>query len=108
YLRRMDLHARYEKTHSVNLRKSWLITEGLFLIIQLLLIAIDDTFIERNLNDRDNMISRIGAVIIEARLATVLITPYSFPLFKLLVTLQIIAILIQALQDMINIRMSKK
>lgn len=104
----MDLHARYEKTHSVNLRKRWLITVGLFLIIQLLLIAIDGTFLEPNLNDSGNMISRIGTYILEARLFTEWITPYSFPLFNLLVTLQIIAILIQALQDMINLRMSKK
>ena len=96
------------KTHSVNLRKRWLITVGLFLIIKLLLIAIDGTFLEPNLNDSGNMISRIGTYILEARLFTEWITPYSFPLFNLLVMLQIIAISIQALQDMINLRMSKK
>lgn len=97
-----------KRTQSINLRKRWLITLGLFLIIQLLLIAIDGTVLEPNLNDSGNVISRIGTYILEARLFTEWITPYSFPFFNLVVTIQVIAILIQALQDMINLRMSKK
>ncbi|MFD1363455.1 YfzA family protein [Lentibacillus salinarum] len=91
-----------EKTHHINLAKHWMITIGIFLIVQLLFIAVDGTFLEPNINDSDHLFARIGRSILDAKLFTEWITPYSYPFFNMAMTIHAIAILIQAVQDMMS------
>lgn len=49
-----------EKTHKIYLAKRWMITIGIFLIVQLIFIAVDGTFLEPNINDSGNLFARIA------------------------------------------------
>lgn len=80
--------------------KRWLITIGIFLIVQLIFIAVDGTSLEPNINDGGSLLARTGRAVLESRLFTEWITPYSFAFFNLFITVQVIAILIQAVMDM--------
>ena len=59
-----------EKTHHTYLAKRWIITIGIFLIVQLIFIAVDGTFLEPNINDSDNLFARIGRWILHSKLIT--------------------------------------
>ena len=91
-----------EKTHNINLAKRWVIIIGIFLIVQLIFIAVDGTFLEPNINDSDNLFARVGRWILDSKLFTEWITPYSYPFFNLCMTIHVIAILIQAVHDIIS------
>lgn len=93
-----------EKYHTY-LAKRWIITIGIFLIVQLIFIAVDGTFLEPNINDSDNLFARIGRWILNSKLFNEWINPYSFSFFNMIMTIQITSILIQAVQDIR--RMSK-
>ncbi|TQR20522.1 YfzA family protein [Psychrobacillus vulpis] len=96
------------KTHNINLAKRWMITIGIFLIVQLIFIAVDGTFLEPNINDSGNLFARIARWILDLKLFTEWITPYSFPFFNMFMTIHVIAILIQAVHDIISSMFSKK
>ncbi|PWA06016.1 hypothetical protein DCC39_17790 [Pueribacillus theae] len=97
-----------EKTRPMNLAKRWMITIGIFLIVQLIFIAVDGTFLEPNINDSGNLFARIGRWILDSKLFTEWITPYSFSFFNMFMTIHVIAILIQAVQDIISSMFPKK
>ncbi|MGY0694555.1 YfzA family protein [Virgibacillus sp. FSP13] len=97
-----------EKTQNINLTKRWMITIGIFLLVQLIFFNVDGTLLEPNINDSDNLFARIGRWILDSKLFTEWITPYSFPFFNLLLTIHVIVILIQAVQDIISNMFSKK
>ncbi|KGR87273.1 MULTISPECIES: YfzA family protein [Lysinibacillus] len=97
-----------EKTHDSNLLKRWIITIGIFLIVQLIFIMVDGTVLEPNINDSNDLFARMGRWILDSRLFTEWITPYSFPFFNMFITIHIIAILIAALGDIISTIFSKK
>ncbi|MGE7090696.1 YfzA family protein [Lysinibacillus sp. NPDC048646] len=97
-----------EKTHNINLAKRWIITLGIFLIVQLIFIAIDGTFLEPNMNDSDKLFARMGRWILDSKLFTEWITPYSFPFFNMFMTIHVIAILIAAVLHIISSIFSKK
>ncbi|MFL0365741.1 YfzA family protein [Pseudobacillus sp. 179-B 2D1 NHS] len=97
-----------EKTLPMNRARRWMITIGLFLMVQLLFVAIDGTFLEPNINDSGHLFARIARGILGSRLFTEWITPYSFPFFNMFMTIHVIAIMIQAVQDLISSMFSKK
>lgn len=97
-----------EKTPNTNLRKRWMITIGIFFIVQLIFFVVDGTFLEPNINDSGNLFARLGRWILESRIFTEWITPYTFPFFNMFMTVHVIAILIQAVQDIISRSFSKK
>ncbi|HLR67692.1 MAG TPA: YfzA family protein [Virgibacillus sp.] len=96
------------KPYHINLAKRWVITIGIFLIVQLIFIAVDGTFLEPNINDSDNLFARIGRWILESRLFTEWIAPYSFPFFNMAMTIHVIAILLQAVEGINSKKFSKK
>lgn len=91
-----------------NRAKRWMITIGIFIIVQLIFIAIDGTFLEPNLNDSDNVVSSTLRGILESRLLTEWIAPYSFSLFNLFLIVHVVAILIQAVVDIISTKFAKR
>lgn len=97
-----------EKTHNINLAKHWMITIGIFLIVQLIFIAVDGTSLEPNMNDSDKLFARLGRWILDSKLFTEWITPYSFPFFNMFMTIHVIAILIAAGLHIIPSIFSKK
>ncbi|WP_449354866.1 YfzA family protein [Virgibacillus natechei] len=82
--------------------KRWIITIGIFIIVQLIFIAVDGTFLEPNINDSGNLFARLGRWILGSSLFTEWICPYSYPLFNLWMTLHVIAILGQTVQDIFS------
>lgn len=97
-----------ENADESNLLKRWIITIGIFLIVQLIFIAVDGTALEPNMNDSNNLVARMGRWILDSRLFTEWITPYSFPFFNMFITIHVIAILIAALGNIISTIFSKK
>jgi len=91
-----------EKAHNSNLAKRWMITIGIFIIVQIIFFLVDGTFLEPNINDSDNLVARLGRWILGSRLFTEWITPYAFPFFNMAMTIHVIAILIQAVHDIIS------
>jgi len=97
-----------EKTHNINLAKRWIIALGIFLIVHLIFIAVDGTSLQPNINDSDKLLTRIGRWVLDSKLFTEWITPYSFPFFNMFMTIHVIAILIAAVLDIISSKFSKK
>ncbi|MFG3613876.1 YfzA family protein [Rummeliibacillus stabekisii] len=97
-----------EKTHKINLGKRWIITIGIFFIVQLIFIVVDGTFLEPNINDSDNLFARLARWILDLKLFTKWIAPYSFPFFNMFMTIHVIVILIQAVHDIISSMFSEK
>ena len=97
-----------EKTHNINLAKRWMITMGIFFIVQLIFIVVDGTFLEPNINDSDNLFARLARWILDLKLFTKWIAPYSFPFFNMFMTIHVIVILIQAVHDIISSMFSEK
>jgi len=97
-----------EKTLHINRAKRWMITIGVFLIVQMIFTAVDGTFLEPNINDSGNLVARTGRWILDSRIFTEWITPYTSPFFNMCMTIHVIAILIQAVQDIISSMFFKK
>ncbi|WP_413407547.1 YfzA family protein [Paenibacillus amylolyticus] len=89
-----------QKRHS-NRAKRWIITIGIFIVVQIIFIAIDGTFLEPSINDSDNVLAKTVRGVLESKLLTERIAPYSFPFFNLFLIVHVVAILIQALGDSI-------
>ena len=96
------------KTQNLNLTKRWIIIVGIFLLVQFTFILIDGTFLEPNINDSGNLISRIARWILDSKLFTEWITPYSYPFLNLFTTIHVIAILIPAVKDFISSMYTKR
>ncbi|WP_340028588.1 YfzA family protein [Paenibacillus sp. FSL H7-0940] len=95
-----------KKLHT-NRTKRWIITIGIFILVQLIFIAIDGTFLEPRLND-SGLFAEIKREVLESRLLTEWVAPYSFPLFNLFLIIFVVAMLIQAVGDMISTMFVKK
>lgn len=96
------------KTQNANLEKRWVIIVGIFLIVQVIFTLIDGTFLEPNINDSGNLIPRIARWILDLKLFTEWITPYSYPFFNLFTTIHVIAILIPTVKDFISSMYTKR
>lgn len=91
-----------------NFLKRWLITIGLFLGLQLLFYFVDGTSLEPNINDSDNLFATMGRWMLNSKLFTEWIHPYTFPFFNMLMTIHIVTILIQAINDMLTSKLLRK
>ena len=96
------------KTFPTKRAKRWMLTIGIFLIVQLVFIAVDGTFLEPNINDSGNLFARTGRWILNLKIFTEWITLYSYPFFNMFTIIHILAIFIQAIQDIHSIIFSKK
>ena len=72
--------------------RSWIITLGVFFIVQLVFIIVDGTSLEPNINDSGNIAGRV----LESGLFTKWITPYDFPFFNMATMVFVIAIFAKA------------
>lgn len=88
-----------EKSRHTSLAKRWIITIGLFLTLQLIFYFVDGTFLEPNINDSDNLFAKMGRWILDSKLFTEWVTPYSSPFFNMFMTIHVIVIMIQAVED---------
>lgn len=88
------------ETQEMNLAKRWIISLGIFFIVQIIFLAVDGTYLEPNINDSDILVARIGRWILDSKLFTEWITPYSFPFFNMFITIHVITLLIQLLKDL--------
>ncbi|MCZ0703844.1 hypothetical protein J2T56_002065 [Natronobacillus azotifigens] len=88
-----------EKSSRSSPVKRWLILIGLFLLVQLIFFGIDGTMLEPNINDSGRLFARIGRWVLESKLFTEWITLYGYPFFNMLMTIHIIALLFQAIND---------
>ncbi|WP_062049078.1 YfzA family protein [Bacillus sp. JCM 19034] len=93
--------SRTEKAPQVIKVRQWVITIGLFVIVQLVFFVVDGTSLEPNINDSNNLFFRVARWLLDSKLFTEWITPYSYPFFNMFTTLHVIAILISALTDFI-------
>jgi len=59
-----------EKTLHTNQAKGWIITIGIFFMVQLIFIAVDGTFLEPNINDSGALLASIGRWILDSKLFT--------------------------------------
>ncbi|MEI5908881.1 YfzA family protein [Bacillus spongiae] len=66
------------KAPNTNLAKRWMITIGLFLIVQLIFIVVDGNILKPNINDSD-VIAKIGRWILDSGVCT--IHGVDYPLF---------------------------
>ncbi|MFY0521277.1 YfzA family protein [Lysinibacillus sp. UGB7] len=71
-------------------------------------MAVDGTSLEPNINDSDKLFAKIGRWVLDSKLFTEWITPYSFPFFNMFMTIHVIAILIAAAMHIISNMFSKK
>ena len=91
-----------EKVRKFHLGKRWMMTVVIFFIVQVIFIAIDGTLLEPNINDSGNLFGRIARWMLGLKLFTDWIAPYTFPFFNMVTTVYVIAMLIQAVHDIIE------
>lgn len=99
---------RTEKMRNMHLGKRWIMIIGFFLTIQFIFFVIDGTFLEPNINDSGNLFARVARWILDLKLFTEWIAPYSFPFFNLFMTIHLFAILMQAVHDMKQVQNIQK
>nr|WP_239585461.1 YfzA family protein [Amphibacillus cookii] len=87
--------------------KRWLIIIGIFLLVQMIFFGIDGTMWEPKINDSGRLFARIGRWILDSKFFTEWMTPYAYPFFNMFMTIHIIVILFQAIQDMSSSVFSK-
>lgn len=75
--------------------RSWIITLGVFFIVQLIFIIADGTSLEPNINDSGNIAGRV----LESDLFTKWISLYSFSFFNMATMVFVIAIFAKAVTD---------
>lgn len=95
------------KRKQKNMMKRWIITVGIFLIVQVIFMMVDGTSMEPNINDSGALFARMGRAILNSQLFTEWINPYSFPFFNLLLTVHVISILIMAAESIFQIKPKK-
>ncbi|ADU32083.1 YfzA family protein [Evansella cellulosilytica] len=88
-----------ERKPKMNVTKRWMLILGIFVIVQVIFFAVDGTSLEPNINDSGNLFARTGRWILDLKLFTEWITPYSYPFFNMFMSLHVITILIQAVHD---------
>lgn len=94
---------RTEKSTYLNRVKRWLIITGTFVIVQLIFMLVDGSSLKPNINDSGNLFARIGRGILESRLFTEWIAPYSFSFFNMFLTVHLAVILILAICEIYSI-----
>ncbi|WP_010274378.1 YfzA family protein [Paenibacillus senegalensis] len=97
-----------EKPIRTNRVNRLMISIGIFLVVQLIFMLIDGTPLEPNINDSGNLLPRIARGILDSKLFTEWITPYSFSFFNLCMTIHLAVILIQIVWEIKLSATSKK
>jgi len=91
-----------------NRTKRWMIRIGIFVVIQLIFVVVDGTFLEPKVNDSDNVFAVMLRDILESKLLNEWVAPYSFPLFNLILIVHVAALLLQAVAEMISAVLRKR
>lgn len=97
-----------DKAQPFNLKRSWIISLGIFLLVQVIFMLVDGTSWVPKLNDSDDFIHRMFRSILDMKLFTEWFTPYSYPYFNLVMVVHIFALLVVGIADIIAIIFSKK
>ncbi|MCM3224216.1 YfzA family protein [Terribacillus saccharophilus] len=97
-----------EKAPTLTPIRRWITYLGIFLLVQVIFILVDGTSLEPNINDSSNFIPRTFRSILDSSLFTEWITPYSYPFFNMVMTVQIIALLIVAITEIVRRLIFKK
>ncbi|AIF67027.1 YfzA family protein [Terribacillus saccharophilus] len=97
-----------EKAPTLTPIRRWITYLGIFLLVQVIFILVDGTSLEPNINDSSNFIPRTFRSILDSSLFTEWITPYSYPFFNMVMTVQIIALLIVAITEIVGRLIFKK
>jgi len=88
-----------EETSDAKLAKRWILSISLFLIAQFIFFLVDGTGFEPNINDSQRLFARAGRWILDSKLFNEWFALYTFPFFNLCLAVHIMALLIQAGQD---------
>lgn len=94
-------------TKIMNIR-NWIITLGLFLIVQLIFMAVDGTSWEPNIRDSNDIAGRFFRWVLQLEFFTERFTPYSYPYFNLITLVFIIVILAIAVKELFSKIFPKK
>ncbi|WP_051189157.1 YfzA family protein [Halalkalibacillus halophilus] len=78
------------------LRKKWLYTISIFILLQFIFILIDGTFLEPSPNRIGNFASRI----VETKLFSEWLTLYENPIFKIITVLGVLHIIFTGMKDL--------
>lgn len=89
-------------SHPKTFVKRWAMIIGLFLFVQIVFMLIDGTSLEPNINDSGRLFARIGRWVLNTKLFTEWITPYSYAFFNLCFVVHIAAMLIQFIHDIVS------
>lgn len=96
-----------KKNHPNRLR-SWLINLGVFFIVLLIFLIIDETSFVPNLNDSDNIAGKAADWLSESKLFNEWISPFSFPFFNLVTSLLVIVLFVKVIKDIFSIKKTKQ
>jgi len=91
------------KKHRTNLRKSWLLTLSVFVILLIVFYLIDGTALEPRLNDSNNIAGRMVDWLNGSIIFNEWITFFTFPWFNLVTFVFILALLLKAITDLISV-----
>ncbi|MFP7493388.1 YfzA family protein [Terribacillus saccharophilus] len=97
-----------DKAKSFNLKRSWIISIGIFLLVQVIFFLVDGTVWEPNINDSNDFFPRMFRSILDWELFTEWFTPYSYPFFNMAMFIHITALVITTIADVIAVLFSKK
>lgn len=93
---------------AILINRSWVITLGIFLIVQFIFMAVDGTSWEPNIRDSNDIAGRFFRWVLQLELFTEWFTPYSYPYFNLITLVFIIVILAIAVTEIFSNVFSKK
>lgn len=96
-----------QKSHP-NRTKRWMISIGIFVVLQVIFIVIDGTPLEPKVNDSDNVFAVMLRGILESKLLNEWVAPYSFPLFNLILIVYVTALFLQGIADIISVVFRKR
>src|SRR5690625_2280569 len=88
-----------ENTSDAKLAKCWIVSISLFLIVQFIFFLVDGTVYDPNINDSQHLFVSQVRRILDSKPFTEWFSLFTFPFFYLCLAVHIIALLIQAGQD---------
>src|SRR5699024_9462324 len=92
-----------QKKRRTNVRRSWLLTLSVFVIMLVVFYLIDGTTLEPRLNDSNNIAGRMVDWLNGSTIFNEWITFFTFPWFNLVTFVFILALLLKAITDLISL-----
>lgn len=86
------------------MKKKWLSSLVIFVIMQIAFILIDGTRFEPKLNDSGNIMSRYAHWITDTKLVTEWFAIYTYPYFNLVTFIFLVALMINIFTDVIHLK----